>query len=176
MEKMTEEYKDALCLLCRQSAVVEQMRKLKLSGEELDPDAITYHLQLLEKAKELLVEIKGELGYKDGLRFMENANFYRFRLKDGCLEGDYSYLPEIVLPWIETEEDPFRYEVGVLLLSHYFMQRGEYSYGMESLVKNMPLFVRVKRFVDNLLITVSELLTGKIGMFGKIKGGFKIGK
>lgn len=176
MKKMTEEYKDALCLLCRQSAIVEQMRELKMSGEELDPDVMMYHLQLLEKSKELFVEIKEELGYKDGLKFMENANFYGFRLKDGCLEGDYKHLPDIVLPWVETENSPFKYEVGVLLLSHYFMQRGEYDYGTEYLVKKVPWFVRMKRVVYNFFVTGMELLTGKVSMLGSIKGGFKFEK
>lgn len=146
-----EDYKDALCLVCRQSAILEQYHRLMQEGKEVDEDVFVYHLQLLVSAKEAFLKIKKALGYEDGLSFMDDANFYGFKYSGGCLQGDCSKLPDIVLPWIEEEEEDahFRFEVGILLLSHYFMQRGEYEYKVNHLLKKVPFYVHVRRFIMN---------------------------
>jgi len=150
-----QEYVKALCLLCRQSAVVEQYYLLIQEGEIPDEEVFSYHLKLLAYAKTQFLKCKGELGFQDGLSFMDDANFCGFRFEKGCLSGDCNKLPDIALAWTEElkEDTHFRYEVGVLLLSHYFMQLGEYEYSENTLLKSkehIPFHKRLKGFVCTL--------------------------
>jgi len=142
-----ETYKEMLCLLCRQAAIVEQYQLLLQEGQVLDEEVFAYHLKTMAFAKEELLKKKAELGYEDGLLFMEDASFMGFTYKDGCLTGDCSNLPKIALSFMDKEEedDHFLYEVGVLLLSHYFMQLGQYEYKKNQLLKPVPLGLRIKR-------------------------------
>jgi len=144
---MQEEYKDALCLLCRQSAILEQYHLMIQEGKQVDEEAFVYHMQLLVKAKESFLQIKRKLGQEGALSFMDDANFCGFRFINGCLTGDYAKLPDIVLDWIEQEGEKdsyFKYEVGILLLSHYLMQKGLYRYEVDNLLKKIPFLVRGK--------------------------------
>lgn len=126
----SENYKNSLCLLCRQSAFVERMIRESLAGQDIAKEKVKEELSLLAVAKKRFLKAKEEMNYSGGLDFMEDANFYQFRYKDGCLAGNYESLTDITIPWIEmeeTEENHFKYEVGTLLLFHYFVQTGRYD-------------------------------------------------
>lgn len=129
----TEAYKNALCLLCRQSAIVEQFVALVKNGYSVEEAEMQEHLDLFARAKERFLEVKKDLGFKDGLTFLqEDVSFQGFRFKKGQLSGDYTHLTDILIPWMEQPESAanhYKYEVSCLLLSHYFMQKGEYDYG-----------------------------------------------
>lgn len=164
---LDERYKDALCLVCRQSAILEQYYMLMKEGKEVDENTLIYHLELLVSAKESFLALKKELGYTDGLSFMDDANFCGFSYKNGCLSGNYSKLPDVLLPFVEKESDDthFRYEVGILLFTHYFMQRGEYGdFRVEQLLTRLPLFTRIKIYFKKKVKEVFSLFYMKEDM------------
>lgn len=144
----TEEYKNALCLICRQNAILEKYNNIISSGGKVCREEIQMHLDLFVKAKESFLEAKKALGYTDGLAFLQNDSaFYGFRFQQGSLSGDYEYLTKILIPWTESEESEenhYKYEVGTLVLSHYFMQLGRYEYQKKQTVKE-----RMKKLWDD---------------------------
>lgn len=131
----TEAYKNALCLLCRQSAIVESYVCALKNGFSVNEENMKRHLDLFARAKERFLAAKKDLGFKDGIAFLqEDVTFQEFRYRRGQLVGDYTHLADILIPWMELPESAanhYKYEVSTLLMSHYFMQKGEYDYAEE---------------------------------------------
>ena len=123
--KELQMYQDYLCYLCRQSASLEEIAKAVESGKEVSATELEKRLAYVETAKVQFLQLKEELGITGGLDFMDDVNFNGFSFKNGRLEGDYTYLEKVILPWVENfnKENPYTYEVGTLILFHYLNQK-----------------------------------------------------
>lgn len=123
---LVEEYKDFLCYFCRLSAYLEDVKKQVVNGDSVSAEEVYACLEDMEIAKRELLKKKEQLGISGGLDFMDNVNFQGFKYVDGELSGDYTNLEKILVPWIETFDvkNPYKYEVGVLLMFHYMKQTG----------------------------------------------------
>lgn len=126
MNELVEEYRNILCYFCHLSACLEDVKFRLEKGEEVSEEEVSSFLEHMGIAKRSLLNKKEELGIPDGLDFMDNVNFQGFQFVDGELSGDYKNLEKILLPWVENFDmkNPYKYEVGVLLLSHYMKQTG----------------------------------------------------
>jgi len=127
---VTEEYKNSLSLLCRQSAKVDMYIDMyKKRNKTVTKEVLLDNFFLLAEAKSDFLKEKEKLGFNDGLSFMDDCSFAGFSFQNGCLQGDYENLTKILIPWVEgdaCDADHYRYEVGTLLLSHYFMKTEQY--------------------------------------------------
>ena len=123
---LIEEYKEFLCYFCYLSAFLEDVKFKVEKGEAISEEEMNFRLTDMAIAKKELLERKEKLGITGGLDFMENVNFQGFQYVNGELSGDYENLEKILLPWVEKFDikNPYKYEVGVLLLSHYMRQKG----------------------------------------------------
>lgn len=129
----SEAYKDALCLLCRQSALFEHYKNAKKAGRLLASEReLKRNLELAAWAKAEFLREKEKLGLPGGIDFMsETLSFSGFSYRGGELTGDTSKLTRILEPWMrleENEQNCWKYEVAVLLLSHYYMGEGKYRH------------------------------------------------
>lgn len=124
-EKMIEDYRGCLRILCTESAFLEDYRR-KIEKGVVSDEEIAPHLSLLEEVKKDFLELKRKLGYEGELDFMSDVKFLGFEFKDGCLSGDYKNLMPIVTGFIEEfdEDKVYQYEVGTLILFHYLRQTG----------------------------------------------------
>ena len=138
---LIEDYKAFLCYFCRLSAQLEDVKFRLKRGEEISEDEISYSLKRMGVAKRELLKRKEQLGISGGLDFMDNVRFQGFQFVDGELSGDYENLEKILIPWVESLDikNPYKYEVGVLLLFHYMKQTG-----YEPAVKKHKLFAKIK--------------------------------
>lgn len=128
----SEAYKDALCLLCRQSALFEHYKKAQKEGKRIETGELQKALEMAMWAKAEFLREKESLGFQDGIDFMSQELFFAgFSYKDGTLLGDTKNLPAILTPWLSLEENAknhWKYEVATLLLSHYYMEQEQYHY------------------------------------------------
>lgn len=126
---LVDDYKAYLCYFCRLSAYLEDVKKKVENGVDISSDEFYACLEDMEIAKRKLLLIKEKLGISGGLDFMDNVNFQGFQYVDGELSGDYTNLEKILIPWVEGFDikNPYKYEVGVLLLFHYMKQTGKDS-------------------------------------------------
>lgn len=149
-EAIMEAYKDCLCYVCRQSAYMEEITFLVKRGKKIDVDELNAQLCNLKKGKEKLLELKDKLGYEDGLEFMDDVKFQNFTYENGHLFGDYEKLLTIIIPWIENfnEKEPYKYEVGMLVLFHYMRQNG---LDKNKKKKPMGLFNRFRKKLSELI-------------------------
>lgn len=148
-------YQNYLCYLCRQSACLEQLTRQVEAGMRISAEDLSKRLMHVEKAKKKLLEIKEALGMEGGLDFMDDVNCQGFSFKQGRLEGDYTNLEKVILPWIThfNEENPYLYEVGVLLAFHYGKQMG---YGEEEVLEKKSLLFLFKKLWKKVLVFLSD--------------------
>jgi len=125
-----EKYECVLCLLCRQSALFEHFKQCQEYGIDIPEKELKLAFEKAKKAKEEFLEIKTALGFEGGLSFMEKeASFQGFSYYKNCLKGDYSNLKDILLPMADmpvNKKTCYRHEVAILILTHYYFQKGKY--------------------------------------------------
>lgn len=118
-----DKYINLVALVCRQSAILEVALQRTVSSAFL-----IEQLSLLSQAIAALKEEKKRLGMEDEVSFLKDtSSFCGFSFKDGVLSGDYTNLPAIAENYFRTNEH-YKYEISVLLLSHYYMQEGIYPF------------------------------------------------
>ena len=126
----SEDYKNALWLLCRQSAFCQSLMEKRAKGKRIKKNEVEEAVALLEYAETLFLEEKEKMGFTDGLRFMvEPACFRGFKFVDGCLTGDYTHLLDIMMPLQNRKEAPenhYTFEISSLILAHYFVETGKW--------------------------------------------------
>lgn len=126
MEQALREYRGFLHYLCFISAWLEKAKKQLSRGENISEEELSNYLIDMEIAKRELLERKKLLGISGELDFMDDVRFQGFQFVGGELSGDYENFKKIIYPWVNEFDmkNPYTYEVGVLLLSHYMMQHG----------------------------------------------------
>lgn len=116
-------YKVALAGLCACCAHLATIRESMEDGEVVDETEVKELCARLEYSKDELISTKEELGFDDGLSFMENNRFYGFEIKDGMLIGDTSKMYTILRPWYEgfvageKNINNYQFEVASYLLA-----------------------------------------------------------
>ena len=120
-EVLLEQYEKYLCGFCRESAYMEDMKIRIESGIPVTRVEAVSHMSAMRNCKEALLEVKHELGLSDGLKFTDNADYQGFSYRNGELVGDCTHLYKIIKPWLDNfnPKEPYKYEVGILLLFHY---------------------------------------------------------
>ena len=128
---LLDAYESALCLFCRQSALLEHYTTCRSVGVAVPDKEMKKALVTTKLARERFLDAKESLGIEGGLSFMEkDAVFFGFSYRNHTLSGDYSHLTEILWPLADmpvNRKSCFKHEVAVLLLSHYYMQMGKYK-------------------------------------------------
>lgn len=125
----SEEYKNTLCLVCRQSALLHYL--LKHQDEvRVTKEFVDKQFAALGAAQNDFLEAKIALGFSDGLSFLKDEpSFTTFRFKNGQIEGEMDDVYKVVSRWLELPEEEkshFRYESATLILSTYFIEKGMY--------------------------------------------------
>lgn len=125
-KQLIENYKECLCYLCRQSALLEDVKNRVIKGEAVSGEEMASQLMYMDMVKKEFLDIKDKLGFEGGLDFMDDVRFQGFSFINGSLSGDYSNLLAIVTPMLNDfrEEKQYPYEVAMLILFHYMKQEG----------------------------------------------------
>ena len=94
-------YRIALAGLCSCCVNLSLIKEKMVNGEIIDEEKTKVLCDELIYQKESLLQAKEELGFTDGLSFMENNHFKGFEIKDGCLIGKSDLAFIILKPWYE---------------------------------------------------------------------------
>ena len=130
-EKM-EAYDNALCLYCRQSALLEHFKMSEEAGIKISKREIERAKKHLVKAKDDLLHVKKALGFDDEVEFAKKPLYSNkgFELVNHRLTGNLSNVVSTLESWRcvseITKKNHFKYEQATLVLSHYYMQTNQY--------------------------------------------------
>lgn len=124
-------YEEALCLFCRQSAIFDHLRQCQEAGIKIPSRELESAMKQTRAAMEDLRIEKQNLGYEDGFEFASKPGYYDgFEIKDQHLSGNYKKLVAICEGMRNvdkvTNKNHFKYEQATLILTHYYVQTGQY--------------------------------------------------
>lgn len=120
-----ERYKLSLAGLCSCCANMVTVNEQMNHGEIIDEAYLQKLCKRLSYCKEEFLSAKEELGYMDGLDFMQDAHFAGFSLKDGRIHGNTEKAYIILRPMRERFPDKannYQYEVATYLLAMLDME------------------------------------------------------
>lgn len=114
-------YRITLAALCYYCAKLGQVREKIGNGEVITPEEVQDICSYIAKSKTELLTLKAELGFTDGLEFMNDCQFAGFEMKNGIVKGDVEKLFDIIKPWYTeypSKGNNFQYEVANYLLAY----------------------------------------------------------
>ena len=120
-------YRTSLAGFCSCCVELSFYKEKIINGEMIEDEDTRLLCEKLSFFKKELLNAKEELGFDDGLLFMENNHFQGFEIKDGCLIGNPDLAFTILKPWYEgfpaeKEINNYEYEVANFLLSFLLEQ------------------------------------------------------
>lgn len=128
-ESAFRRYQIYLSGLCCQCAALAVLKEKMQDGEVVTESEMAYTCGSLEYSKKRFLDAKTELGFTDGLSFLEDNNFAGFRIKDGVVIGSYDNLIKVAEPWYNQfcngEGNNYRYEVANYLFAFQYKQDGD---------------------------------------------------
>lgn len=113
-------YKVSLAGLCHYCARLAHLRQLKADGEVVDEGEVCMICSLMEQGVDEFLSLKSELGFDDGLQFMEDNLFAGFCVRNGVVEGELSNVLAIAEPWYENfpeKGNNYQFEVANYLFA-----------------------------------------------------------
>lgn len=115
-------YRVSLAGLCHCCVSLALLKEKMMNGETIEKEDIKKMCDKLAFHKKELLDAKKELGFDDGLSFMENNHFQGFEIKDGCLIGNPDLAFVILRPWyegfpVERKINNYEFEVANYLLT-----------------------------------------------------------
>lgn len=119
-KELDKKYRIALAGLCGYTVQLAGIQERIANGEVVTSDEIEDVCKHIEIFKHWLLDAKEQLGFSDGLSFMENNAFAGFHIRDGVLIGDTEKLIKIVTPWyygFPSKANNYQFEVANFLLA-----------------------------------------------------------
>ena len=125
-------YDEALNLFCRESALFEHYALCQEAGLKISDRELKRSIEAMKLAKENLLIEKQNLGYDDEFDFAKEPLYSSrgFELVKSRLTGRLDNVVSAVEGWRNvdkvTKKNHFKFEQATLVLSHYYMQTGQY--------------------------------------------------
>lgn len=117
------DYQNILSAFCQTVAKLARITENVDAGECVKCEEVNeLKVKLIDERKSLLL-IKEKLGYGGGLSFLEDNNFVGFSIKDGMLIGDRNKVEEVIMKWLnfdENSQSQYKYEVANYILSMFY--------------------------------------------------------
>ena len=138
-----ERYKVSLAGLCYYCARLAHLKQKRFDGVVVTEEEVQSICERIKCGMEDLLNLKDQLGYTDGLEFMEDNLFAGFAIKDGIVSGDLKNLPVIASPWYRNfpeKGNNYQFEVA----NYLFAYLGE-DENISQPVKKSGWFTNLKR-------------------------------
>ena len=113
-------YKDSLLYFCLYTAEIQHFADLIDDRKDFDYRKLVFAASMAEKYKTFLLDDKKELGFTDGLAFLEDNKFLGFEMKDGRFIGDPDKVVPIVRKWVDgfpKVSNHYQYEVSIYVMA-----------------------------------------------------------
>lgn len=125
-----DRYKMSLAGLCSCCANMVTINEKMTNGEIVDETYLEKLCKHLSYCKEEFLSAKEELGFNDGLDFMQDAHFAGFSLEHGCIHGNTEKAYILLRPMRENFPETannYQYEVATYLLAMLDMEASKHE-------------------------------------------------